>query len=175
MKKTIASLILLSAVSLSAVENTTLEPTSLQTPLPVTNSYGYFDIGLGPFPLPLPVFGLGYRFQRSHHGMDLSVNATTIIAVTQVKGNWAYLYYPNPNLKSQGYFGFGVGPSLILERHKHPAFCLSPEFIFGKDYINDSGDHRFFQAQVSWPTVSFHKKAEAFWFPLVVFNYGFCF
>jgi hypothetical protein len=144
----------------------------------IQNSFGYFDIGLGPAPIPLPIFGIGYRSQINHHGVGFSLNTSTIVAVTQVKGNVLYHYYFKPNLKSQFYAGGGLGVGSLFGRKERTVFSLSPEFVFGKEYQTETNDRRFFQLQISWPTFGIDPRHNrefrhsTFYFPLVVFSYG---
>jgi hypothetical protein len=144
-----------------------------EAPKPIYDHSGYIDIGLGPFPIPIPVFGLGQRIQWNHHGMDLHMLVSTIVAVTEVKGTAMYLHYFKPSLASQFYAGGGLGAGgLFNNHHSRAKFLLSPEIVLGKQYINEAGDKRFFQTEISWPTLGNHKP---FYFPLVVFSYGFMF
>lgn len=152
----------------------------------VTSSIGYFSIGVGPLPVPLPNFGLGYRFQRNHHGFDLSLQAATIVAVTQAKVSLLYDYYFKPNLNSQFYMGLGASASGLFENKKHwkkTTGSFSPELMFGKQYQNEAKDLRFLQLQISFPTFSIKKfperkftgKHHILYMPLVVLSYGICF
>lgn len=150
-------------------------------PQEVNQDFGYISLGLGPFPVPVPTFTGGFRYQAGHHGFDTSLQVATLIELTQLKANLLYHYYPKPCLRSQAYYGVGVGPSVVFGRHDKTGFLISPEFVFGKQYQNESDDIRFFQAQVSFPTFG---HAEAFgsrhhhgfrhltWFPLVIISYG---
>lgn len=157
-----------------------------EMPLNVTNSIGYFSIGVGPLPLLLPNFGLGYRFQRNHQGADISLQVATIVTITQVKANLIYDYYFKPNLNSQFYLGLGVGVSGLFENKRHwkkSTACFSPELVFGKQYQNETKDLRFTQIQISFPTFNirkfperkFSRKHDTFYMPLVVLSYGICF
>ncbi len=150
-------------------------------PQEVTQGFGYLSIGLGPFPVPLPAFTGGYRSQAGHHGFDASLQVQTVIAATQLKTNLLYHYYPKPCLRSQSYYGIGVGPSVVFKGHRRSTgFLISPEFVFGKQYRNETDDIRFFQAQVSFPTFghvdgTFHHSRgfrHLTWFPLVIISYG---
>lgn len=151
----------------------------------IQSSLSYFDIGVGPLPIPIPNFGVGHRIQDNHHGADFSLKAATIVYVTQVKVNGLYHYYFTPNLQSQFYVGAGLGMSALLGHHdsfKRPRFCLSPEFAFGKQYINEANDVRFVQVEISWPTFSKKKSSDGafkshstLYMPLVVVSYGICF
>jgi hypothetical protein len=179
--KLITILLLVSSVSAFATSpKDEVVKTSDQTF--VTKSYGYLDIGVGPLPLPIPSFGMGYRNQLHHHGCDLSLRLSTIVFVTQVKSNFLYHYYFKPNLASQFYIGGGLGISgLFSNSHKiqNGTMCFSPEFVLGKEYKNESGDRRFAQVQISWPTYSFKHFSDRnfsdcriLYMPLVVFSYG---
>ncbi len=141
---------------------------------PVHQSMGYFSFGAGPMPIPFPSFGVGYRAQSDHFGTDVSVQLTSIICVNALKANMLFHYYPKPNPSSQLYFGGGVGPSAVFIGCKRAVFSISPEFVFGEQYRNQSGDLRFIQAQVSIPTLSFlrHHQYKVFPFPLVTISYG---
>lgn len=183
-KKTTAiiGIFLLTTFGLSAGE-LSKDQTSASIDEPsVRNSFGHLDIGLGPFPLPLPSFAAGYRNQWNHHGLDVYLSALTVYWATQVKGNAIYNYYFNPKLAAQFYVGGGVGVSTIFlskTSFKKPVLCISPEFIFGKEYRSETGGQRFFQMQVSVPTIGTHylnKKSSinpyTLYYPLVVFTYG---
>ncbi len=142
------------------------------------NSFGYVDIGLGPFPFPVPSFGLGYRTQNNHHGKDLSLQVSTVIAVTQVKASALYHYYFKPNLYSQFYVGAGASASGIFASHRdiNSHFFISPEFAFGKEYKNETCDTRFFEAAISFPTFGMHDfPRHTLYAPLVVLKYGIAF
>ncbi len=153
------------------------EAKSLESPQEVKQEFGYFGLGLGPFPLPLPAFSGGYRAQSGHHGADISLQVQTIVAVTQLKTSLLYHHYFKPCLSSQFYVGGGVGPSVIFGHRgsflKNGAFLLSPEFVFGKQYRNESNDLRFFQMQLSFPTINFRShNVDVCEFPLVIISYG---
>lgn len=148
-----------------------------ETPTPsapaiVRDSSCYIDLGLGPFPLPLPVFGLGHREQWQHHGMDVHLQVSTIVEVTSVKGSALYLHYFKPNLPSQFYMGAGAGIGGLFNKHRDFRLYGSPEFVLGKQYLNEAGDKRYFQTQMSFPTFSEHAPV---YFPLIVFSYGIMF
>lgn len=149
------------------------EPT---TPVsePVRNSFGHFDIGVGPLPILLPTFTVGHRNQWGHHGFDISLTAETVVLITQVKVSQTYLYYFTPNLKSQLYFGAGIGTSALISNHGETVGLISPQFLIGKEYVNEAGGRRFFQAEIAFPSVGFDGNGYAGmgWLPLVVLSYG---
>jgi len=164
---------LLSLTTFATAQEAPAQPTSA----PVEQSMGYVGLGLGPFPLPLPNFSLGFRTQHNHHGFDLSLQAATVVELTAVKLNPVYLHYFKPNLSSQFYVGGGLGVGALF--HHRTAGFISPELVLGKQYQNESQDTRFFQAQISFPTIGSHhlgtrglSKHNVTWFPLVVLSYG---
>ena len=133
---------------------------------------GYVDLGVGPLPFLVPVFGIGCREQWGHHGLDSQAQVATIIEATSVRGTTRYLYYFKPNLASQFYVGGGVSVGGLIAKHGKSKSLLSPNFVVGKQYKNEAGDKRFFQAETSWPTVTQDK---TLYYPLVVLSYGFMF
>lgn len=143
-----------------------------EAPEVIQNDMGYASMGLGPFPLPIPYLGIGYRLQRNHHGADVSLKSATVIHVTQLKGSALYHYYFSPNLSSQMYAGLGVGVSGVFSKRKDYRTYISPEFVVGKQYLNEVGGKRFFQAEVSWPTFDIRKPKDNTLVPLVVLSYG---
>ncbi len=167
-------------------------PQSQASPdLKVQSQFPYFTIGLGPFPIPVPVFGLGYRYQNGHNGVDASFSASTVVVLTEIKTTLLYQYYFKPSYSSQFYVG--AGPTVagllgylqgnnplikvvkILVKHRN-ALLLSPEFVVGKQYKTQSGNLRFIQAEINWPTVCiYNHRVHLFMLPLVVLNYGISF
>lgn len=147
---------------------------------PVKASYGYVSLGLGPFPIPMPLFGVGGRFQNGHHGFDGSIQFISFgRGFTLAKENLDYLYYFKPDLASQFYVGGGVSFTEIWS-HRHFQAYLSPQLVFGKQYTNEAGGVRYFQAQIDPVFLDLnhlHKKHHSRFgtFPAVVLSYGICF
>ena len=147
---------------------------------PVVASYGYVNLGLGPFPLPLPLFGIGGRYQNGHHGFDGSLQFISFgRSLTLSKENFDYLYYFKPNLKSQFYVGGGLAVTEVWSRGRMQAL-LSPQVILGKQYTNESGGVRYFQAQIDPVFLDLNKvykkgRTRVGTFPVVVLSYGICF
>lgn len=181
MKSKICFMLLLAVSSVIAQENVA-QP---ETPHKVKQEYGYLSFGLGPFPILLPAFAGGYRAQSNHHGVDLSLQVQTVEFVTQLKANLLYLHYFKPDLCSEFYVGGGLGPSVLFGDdycsdggyylHINTHVLLSPEFVFGKQYRNERNDLRFFQMQISFPTIGFmnrHSHDDLCKFPLVILSYG---
>lgn len=140
----------------------------------VNDSYFYGSFNLGPAPIPLPGFGLGYRVQNNHFGLDTHVQGTSIILATVVKVQTQAMYYFNPKLKSQLYMGIGGSYAKILADHDLGS-VTSPEFTFGKSYLNENGSRRHLELQVSWPAFLPDAKTHLTYFPLCVFSYGIAF
>lgn len=135
----------------------------------------YGELGLGPFPLPIPVFGVGLREQQGHHGFDISLKASTVVSCTHLKTSLLYHYYFKPCIVSQFYTGLGISSGVLFGRRPQP--LLSPEFVFGKQYMTKTGGIRFFQAQASFPTFAWNTKkhsdgSSTLYMPLVVLSYG---
>lgn len=141
-----------------------------EPPQKISQQFGYVGAGVGPLPLPLPVFMAGYRTQTGHHGADLSLQASTIVVITELKTNFLYHYYFNPSLTSEFYVGGGIGTSILFGSKRSGVF-FSPEFVFGKQYRNESNDLRFFQLQISFPTIAYSDERISL-FPLVTLSYG---
>ncbi|MEN9343410.1 MAG: hypothetical protein RLZZ453_197 [Chlamydiota bacterium] len=160
--------------SLENIESISQEDKQVQSV--IEKQYGYVDIGVGPAPLPAAIVGLGYRGQRNHHGYDVSLQGNTMFIVSEVRLNFLYHYYPSPNLESQWYIGTGVaaGYAFLLT---HPScLTLSPQWVFGKEYCNDSGKRTFWQVGIREPIFAFtHGENDYTWIPLVEFTYGFGF
>jgi len=147
---------------------------SLPTNEPIKQQFGYVSAGLGPMPIPLPVFAGGYRSQLGNQGLDVSLQVSTVVTATQVKTNVLYLRYPKPSLSSEFYVGAGIAPGCLFGSDI-ALFTLSPEFVFGKQYRNESNDLRFFQLQASFPTFSIagaKPHNPVFLFPLITISYG---
>jgi hypothetical protein len=146
----------------------------------VKQSIRYLSAGVGPFPLLLPVFAGGYREQWNHHGVDANFEVATVVKATALKANLLYHYYFKPSLTSEFYVGGGVGGGYLFGFDRG---FISPEMVFGKQYRNQSNDLRFFQLQISIPTLLVHSAntyshhhhifdRHAFWFPVTVLSYG---
>lgn len=110
--------------------------------------------------------------QNGHHGADVSLQATSLGCWTLVKTNALYLHYFKPSYTSEFYAGGGVTGGRVIG--DFGGWFTGPEFIFGKQYLNESQDLRFFQAQVTFPTITWmdHHRIEVTAFPMVVLSYG---
>ena len=172
MKTKILTLFIASALTATGFANELKFPS---LPAPVEQKIGYVAIGAGPLPIPLPVFSGGYRFQSGLYGGDFPLQVITVWEATHIKASALFHYYPKPNLNSQWYLGAGVGPGAYFGMGKS-GFTFSPEVVIGQQYRTKGGDPRFFQAQISIPTIAAKKhRTETIKMPLVIINYGFGF
>ena len=109
----------------------------------VKNNYNYWGIGAG-IPTVLSV-KFGHREQIDQHGFEYGVGITPLVFITEAHFFGSYLYYPNPNLESQTYFGFGVRAGGFLELDRAKFAYLAPGMIFGREFLSSSGNRRFIQ------------------------------
>lgn len=164
-----------------------------EVPSNLFDQYGYVDLGLGPAPVPLPIFGIGYRMQSNKHGFDTNLRIATVGEASAFKVGVHYLRYFSPNLERQFYFGAGgAGCVATCKWADGNGGFISPEFIFGKSYLSDTGARRFLELSIDFPSFTFnrHKRSHydwvkgeyvhgnpkihgrMFWFPLVSLHYG---
>ena len=169
MKKALLFLVFLSLALGSLYANEAAKPIPQEE---VRVAFPYVSLGLGPAPIPLPVFGAGYRLQRGHHGFDASIDAATIYQITGLKGSVLYNYYFKPNPKSQFYFGVGPAIGALFEKHRHRVKTgCALEGSFGKQYQNETGDTRFFEADIDFPIVT-GRRPNVVLYPVVILKYG---
>ena len=149
---------------------------------PVSESFFYGALGVGPLPFLVPTFGFGYNVQNGHYGADIALDFSTVYVLSSIRLSPTFHYYSTPNLDSQFYTGMGLGISLVNPRNDRfldkMSIMLAPEFVFGKKYRNEVGGDRFFQVITSWPTYSFEQFNASFaknhmvWAPIVYVKYG---
>jgi hypothetical protein len=150
----------------------------------VKNSFGYADVAAGvaidkkdssiDYTI-IGSLGIGYRMQHNHCGCDLSLSFNELINninfdaiinkdnaktkfdhAEQFQGKALGLYYITPNAISQIYLGLGVSlanNSFINSVSK--IIFIAPEMVVGKQYQNNNGKNRFFQAEISMPKASY--------------------
>lgn len=142
----------------------------------VKDHYFYGSFNLGPVPFPIPGFGVGYRTQHDHFGLDTHLQLTTIGYGSQLKYQAMGLYYFKPKKTSQFYTGLGASSSILFLKAnlKKNIWIASPEWSFGKAYLNENQERRYLELQVSFPTFGLaeYKDKKAWYFPLCVFSYG---
>lgn len=132
----------------------------------IENSFGYLNVGVGPLPELVPSFGIGYRAQKDHHGFDLSGSIAKTWTQTTARASVLYNYFFKPNLKSEFYAGLGMGIKGVHEKtdfvnNSHVA--VYPEFVFGKQYRNETNCQRFFQMQIGFPIFALDKIVKKTW------------
>ncbi len=182
MKKLIAIGLLTTTLAFADAGASTEAETTKQAAVTETEavkaSHAYLSLGLGPFPIPLPLFAVGGRFQNGHHGADISLQGISFGSnLTILKENIDYVHYFKPRIASQFYMGIGASVTEVIS-HKKCNTLLSPQVLIGKQYTNDDGDVRFFQAQVEPVFLKLnnvHKNRSWGTFPAVIISYGICF
>ncbi len=131
-----------------------------------SDTYAYATLG-GITPLLMfPIAGIGTRIQSGHNGFDIGVQGTCFGNFFILKANATYLFYPKPNLQKQFYYGIGAG----IERMEKEKTSFSPEFVVGKQFTNDTGGRRFFEAQITPYIVDNHGHGTLI--PGVIIRYG---
>lgn len=147
-----------------------------------SNAFPYVDVGFGFLPVPSPIVGMGARFQRKHIGLDLSLQAATIIVLTALKENINFIFYPEPDLSSQLYVGVGLGAFEVIDSHGHIRGFLSPQLLIGKEYVNENGSRHYLQGRIDcplirqdWMTSHKYRHGSQKFLASVIFSYGFCF
>jgi len=137
----------------------------------VKQSHSYYSIG-GGFPA-LVTFSAGRRCQNNHYGFDYGVGITPLIVMGEVHAYGNFLYYPKPQTHSQIYYGLGsnLGYACVI---KNPFFkkgwvFVQPSILFGKQYMINANEKRFFQAEIS-PVLFTHKRVEII--PRLTVTYG---
>jgi hypothetical protein len=148
----------------------------------VKKSFGYITTGTGPFPFVVPTFGLGYRYQKNHIGMDISLDASTIYFLTSIKITPSTLFYLSPNKREQLYFGIGPNLGVLIPKNNKwlgTCFYFSPALILGRNYQKKGKKNRIYETRIEWPTFFKGKlkkkklfKNKKLYCPLVYFKYG---
>ncbi len=145
----------------------------------VTDQFVYLDLGLGPVPIIIPQFGMGYRLQSGSSGLNVGIRGSSIVEASEVKLNTNYLYYIHPNREKQNYIGVGLSSGLLFlkKNFRDQHGFWGTNLLIGKEYISDTGGKRFFEADITWPIYGTRRGKEItdgkmFWFPCVIFSYG---
>ena len=117
---------------------------------PVEDSFGYFSYGIS-FP-SLINLNLARRSQKGHNGFEVGIGGTPLIVVYEAHGFANYLYYPNPDPKSQFYLGFGAQGGFarqVGDKVKHTYGYAAPNLVIGKSYANSSDEQRLIQLNLT--------------------------
>jgi hypothetical protein len=161
--------------SLSLFANEAFETKKQEKQL-INDHYFYGTFGVGPAPIPFPQFGLGFRNQINHGGVDINIKALSAFGVATIASyQTSALYYFNPNLKSQFYTGIGASINCGFEHFGfHNFWAAAPVWIFGKSYLNNEGNRRFFELEVKTPSIllSSGSAGKHTFFPFCTFTYG---
>ncbi|MCK4934054.1 MAG: hypothetical protein KAR79_00545 [Simkaniaceae bacterium] len=112
----------------------------------VKNEYNYWGIGAG-FPTILSA-KFGHRKQIDHHGYEFGVGVTPLVFITEGHVFGSYLYYPNPNIDSQSYFGLGLRAGGLFVRERAKFGYIAPGIMFGREYLDAQKSRRFVQLAV---------------------------
>ncbi len=185
MKRLLMIFGLLTSFVLSAEEVATVSQTEKNC---VRSSNVYTSIGVGPLPILLPVFGVGYRASWNHHGFDTSAQVATIGKVTGLRWNLLYSFIVHPNPQGQTYVDLGAAAGTVFH-HGLAGVFASPELVVGRQWMNKSGEKRFCQAEINFPSFTWkhdHKelcfggkhhfeRKDVSFFPIVTVSYGFLF
>lgn len=135
----------------------------------VIESFFYGGVGAyNAILLPLPSFGLGYRFQYNHVGLDLSVDGTSLLICNFLRLSPAILFYPKPDNASQMYTGFACGCLYINHADVYRGgwnnnfFCL-PELVVGYQYKRNSGKNNFIELRLGAPIIHLNPKKDPYY------------
>jgi hypothetical protein len=148
----------------------------------VKKSFGFVTTGTGPFPFVVPTLGLGYRYQKNHIGVDISLDASTIYLLTSIKITPSTLFYLSPDKNEQLYLGIGPNLGILIPKNNKwlgTCFYFSPTLILGRNYQKKGKKNRIYETRVEWPTLFKGKlkrkklfKNKKLYCPLVYFKYG---
>ncbi|MEI6242198.1 MAG: hypothetical protein WCP39_02195 [Chlamydiota bacterium] len=145
----------------------------------IQHSFGFLEMGLqtGFYPwLPGISLGGGYRNQKDSRGYELSMNFSSSLIYTHVKGKALYLIYPTPKEDSQIYYGLGLGGGMffVFPGCGLTAPFISPEIAFGCQYQNAKKKDRFVEIGLSWPFLykDSHHHSEG-WKDMIIPRVGF--
>lgn len=125
----------------------------------VKDSYYYVDLG-SPLKFPYPIFGVGYRLQSDKHGFNTNLKSEFTYFNTCLLLGIHYFHYFMPDIDKQFYIGIGPSFGAMFNRVKfyaHSISCyssISSQLTFGKSYRSDTGAKRFFEASISFPSIT---------------------
>ena len=175
MKKTFLLLIIVFSSHVFADQPETPAPSSLE------KSYTYWSIGAGPCPLPIPILSVGKRTMKGDFSIDTGVSLATLVRANALYGYVNLLHYSSKKPSSQIYTGIGAlaGAAQIIDLDD-PFLFVSPQFIFGKEFLTQSGERQFFEVSIKCPlTIIDHGwrgwTADVVEIPIISLKYGFAF
>lgn len=132
----------------------------------------------------LPTFGLGTRFQRDYYGFDLSANLASIVFINYASLKGIFLFYPQPEKRSQLYFGFGpgIGHHLTSVPMGGPFGGATTEYgkatlegVLGYEFRHTQHFKTFIQIELSQPIFGFSRHYHCGYKPGVCLTGGFGF
>ena len=137
---------------------------------------------------PALSLGLGGRYRKEHHGVDLSMNAQLSALFYIYDGSCStkarYLFYPEPQKKNAVYFGLGGGygrqwgifPSGFggsgITFSMADWSYLSGEFVMGCEFRRDRAIKPILQFGVSQPAVFLRGSGPRNWTPSFTISFG---
>lgn len=150
--------------------------TSYDMDCDVYDAYSYVTLGVGPI-VVIPNIGFGYRERHAQLGWDAAASFSTIGYMHQVSLHAVGHYYFNRCNQNSPYVGLGLTGSYVFCSHKGVnGGILSPDFVFGKEFLRTGDSRQFIEMHVGIPTVwmdSRHVKGTSL--PLMYIKYGFSF
>ena len=128
--------------------------TELEMPAdePINSHFTYMSYGTG---IPgLVNINVALRRQTNHHGVDVGLGGAPLMLVNEVHGFANYLYYPEPDLESQMYYGLGVQGGgvfhMSLSQTSYNKWgYVFPQAVIGKSYFVTGEKQHFMQFTAS--------------------------
>lgn len=136
----------------------------------VKNSYNYWGWGVGIPTLFSAKFG--HREQVGHRGFEYGMGVTPLVYVTEAHLFATGLYYPNPNLHRQTYFGAGLKGGGFLELNRAKFGYIAPGFVVGQERMGCDQQRKFTQVAFGLGALT----TEGFqYFPSINLTFGYAF
>lgn len=139
-----------------------------------SKGYRYVSLGVGPI-IFIPNIGIGYRKRYSQFGWDTALSFSTIGYAHQLSGHFVGHYYLSPLDSTPTYLGLGVIGSGVITNQKKGGVTLSPDFVFGKEFIQSDDSRHFVEMHVAVPSLWMNKRIGGMYFPLMYIKYGISF
>jgi hypothetical protein len=132
----------------------------------------------------LPTLGLGARFQKGHHGFDLSASLSSMMLYNYFSMKQIFLYYPLKQKNHPFYLGLGPGVGFhfnaVPNAGSHGASSsewvnLNLEGLMGMEFRHAEHLKTFIQVELSQPICTFATHREDKYIPGVALVGGFGF
>jgi hypothetical protein len=169
----IFNFILLSQVIAEEKKDESISPINSKD---VSNSFGYFSVGIDSIPVYGGLsLGGGYRYRNAEHGMDYSLKYTSLFLIfNELDARIFYLHYPKSNIRSSPYLGIGgsIG-GFVATVGSGTAFGIAtPLLIFGYQHCNSN----FLQLEIGVPFYLNGRDHRDAFIPIKIgLNYNFAF